>query len=81
MDKKAVLQLAAEQRRTEVAEYQLNIDNYRLALVLIAQMSDKDKEWLGPFIAQLDELLASSLFEQKKSQIMLDVVLLQLGEL
>ena len=67
-------------RTAEVAEYQLNIDNYRMALDLISKMSDEDQVWLEPFVVQLNDLLSSSLFEQKKAQIMLDVVLIQLGD-
>ena len=64
--------LAARER--EIIEYQVNIDNFRLA---IKQVEDAD---LQEFKAQLQNLLASSLLEQKKAQIMHDVIKHQLEE-
>ena len=62
--------LAARER--EIIEYQVNIDNFRLA---IKQVKDAD---LQEFKTQLQTLLASSLLEQKKAQIMQTVIQYQL---
>lgn len=62
--------LAARER--EIIEYQVNIDNFRLA---IKQVEDAD---LQEFKTQLQTLLASSLLEQKKAQIMQTVIRYQL---
>lgn len=71
--KKEILTSAFDARIREVTEYQVNIDNFRLAIERIG--SDPE---LQPFKQQLQELLASSLFEQRKAQVMLDVVKSQL---
>lgn len=67
--RKEILTAALEARIKEVTEYQVNIDNYRLAIERI----DDDEE-LRPFKQQIQALLASSLLEQRKAQIMLDVI-------
>lgn len=57
-------------------QYQTNIDNYRLALDLLAQKPDPD---MTQFAQTLQGLLVSEITEQKKAQIMLDVALTQLA--
>ncbi len=64
-----ILTSALDARIKEVTEYQVNIDNFRLAIERIG-----DDPELQEFKAQLEELLASSLFEQRKAQVMLDVI-------
>ena len=71
-----ILTSALEGRERELIEYQVNIDNYRLALTKI---SDSDEE-LAPFKQQLENLLSSSLLEQRKSQIIRDVIAEQLAD-
>lgn len=66
---KEILTAALDARIKEVTEYQVNIDNFRLAIERIGG----DQE-LQPFKQQLQELLASSVLEQRKAQIMLDVI-------
>lgn len=68
-----ILTAALDARIKEVTEYQVNIDNFRLALVRIG-----DDPELQEFKAQIEGLLASSTFEQKKAKIMLEVVQSQL---
>ncbi len=68
-----ILTAALEGREKELIEYQVNIDNYRLAIEHIG--SDEE---LQPFREQLQNLLASSLLEQKKSQVILTVIKQQL---
>jgi hypothetical protein len=68
-----ILSSALESRIREVTEYQVNIDNFRLAIVKIG-----DDAELQPFKENLQNLLASSILEQRKAQIMLDVIRSQL---
>ena len=70
---KEILTSALDARIKEVTEYQVNIDNFQLAIERIG--SDAE---LQEFKQQLQGLLASSLFEQRKAQIMLDVIKSQL---
>ena len=74
MSKQETLQSAYDARVDEVEQYQINIDNYRLA---IAEIADDDVE-LQPFKQQLQDLLKSSLLEQRKAAIMLKVIKSQL---
>jgi hypothetical protein len=69
-----ILTAALDARVKEVTEYQVNIDNFRLAVARIGA----DPE-LQEFKAQLEGMLLSSLLEQKKAQIMLDVIQSQIG--
>jgi hypothetical protein len=68
-----LLTTALEGRKREVTEYQVNIDNFALAIERIG-----DDEELQPFKQQLQGLLASSKLEQRKAKIMLDVIQSQL---
>lgn len=76
MNKLEVLKQAADARKDEIAGYQINIDNYVLAIPLAE--SDPD---LVDFAAQLRALLASEKLEQKKAKIMLSVLETQIGSL
>lgn len=73
--RKEILAAALDAREQEVMHYQINIDNYRLAIAEIDRRNDSD---LVEFRKQLEELLSSSIREQKKAQIMLDVIASQL---
>lgn len=75
MDKAAILSAALTAREEEVLHYQINIDNYRLAIGKAS--GDPD---LAEFAEQLSGLLESSILEQKKAQIMLDVIREQLEQ-
>ena len=68
-----ILTSALDARIKEVTEYQVNIDNFTLAIERIGDDPD-----LQEFKQQLEGLLASSILEQRKAQIMLDVVQSQL---
>jgi hypothetical protein len=70
---KEILTSALDARIREVTEYQVNIDNFRLAIERIGEDPD-----LQQFKEQLQGLLSSSITEQRKAQIMLDVVKSQL---
>lgn len=71
-----MLRAALEQRTNEVTEYQVNIDNCVLALEAI-----RCEEGMGDFRDQLRNLLDTSRHEQRKAQIMLDVVKAQVEQL
>ena len=68
-----ILTAALEARSKEVTEYQVNITNFSLAIDHIG-----DDPELQEFKANLQSLLESSTLEQRKSQIMLDVIQSQL---
>lgn len=64
-----MLKSSLEGRIREVTEYQVNIDNFRLAIEAIG-----DDPELAGFREQLEDLLQSSRLEQRKAQVMLDVI-------
>lgn len=68
-----ILTSSLDARIREVTEYQVNIDNFRAALAHIGGDAE-----LADFTVQLEGLLASSLVEIRKAQIMLDVIQSQL---
>ena len=68
---------AYEHRKREVMHHQINIDNYQLALVEIAE-NHADNPAMAEFADRLRELLSSSLVEQAKEIIMRDVMAKQL---
>ena len=68
-----ILTSALEARIKDVTEYQVNITNFSLAIERIG-----DDPELQDFKTNLQGLLASSILEQRKSQIMLDVIQSQL---
>lgn len=69
-----ILAINFEARVQEVMHYQINIDNYTLALANIAEMNAADRAELAGFVEQLQSLLASERLEQKKARVMLDVL-------
>lgn len=69
-----ILTAALEARIREVTEYQVNIDNFRLALEACGREAD-----LSEFQGQLQDLLESSIREQRKALIMLAVIQQQLS--
>jgi hypothetical protein len=69
-----ILASALEAREQEIMHYQINIDNYTLALDEISQLSVDERAELSAFAEQLRTLLTSEKVEQKKAQIMYSVV-------
>jgi hypothetical protein len=69
-----ILASALEAREQEIMHYQINIDNYTLALDEISQLSVDERAELSAFAEQLRTLLTSEKLEQKKAQIMYSVV-------
>lgn len=74
MTRHDILLKALDSREQEVMHYQINIDNYVLALEEISNMSVEEQAELSAFSEQLRTLLASEKLEQKKSKIMLAVI-------
>lgn len=64
-----ILRGALEARRREVTEYQVNIDNFRLAIERIGDDPD-----LREYKAVIEQMLAEHLVEIKKAKLMLEVV-------
>ena len=69
-----VLAMALKAREHEVMMYQINIDNYQLALEEISSLSIEEQSELSEFAQQLRTLLMSEIAEQKKAKIMLKVI-------
>jgi hypothetical protein len=78
MNKTEVLQEAKKHRQQSVEHYQINIDNYTLAIAEI-ETNHADDASLAAFKQQLESLLVSEIAEQKKEMIMLTVINKQLG--
>jgi hypothetical protein len=79
MNKEEILATSLDARIQEVMHYQINIDNYVLALEEIDNLPPEERADLLSFAEQLRALLVSERLEQKKSQIMLSVIKRQLG--
>ena len=69
-----ILAMSLEGRVQEVMNYQINIDNYALALEEIANLPPDERNELSKFAEQLRTLLTSERLEQKKAKIMLAVI-------
>ncbi len=69
-----ILSMSLEGREQEVMNYQINIDNYALALEEIANLPPDERNELSKFAEQLRTLLTSERLEQKKAKIMLAVI-------
>jgi hypothetical protein len=69
-----ILKCSLDARIQEVMHYQINIDNYRIALEEISKLGDDDRAMLSGFADQLRTLMSSEKLEQKKAQIMLSVL-------
>lgn len=77
MNKYEILKEALVARQEEIMGYQINIDNYTLAIEHIKASGDVD---LADFCQKLESLLTSEKLEQKKAMVMLFVVQQQVGE-
>lgn len=74
-----ILAASLDARVQEVMHYQINIDNYTIALEKIGNMPSDERAELSAFIEQLRTLLTSEKLEQKKARIMLAVIQQQVG--
>lgn len=80
MNKKEILKAALDNRNQEIFEYQINIDNYRLAIEKINNEYFANPAMIE-FKDRLSKLLEEHLTEQLKSVIIRDVIADQLAEL
>jgi hypothetical protein len=74
-----ILEATLEGRKQEVMHYQINIDNYVIALEEIAKLPFDERNELSSFEEQLRNLLQTEKLEQKKAKIMLSVIQRQIG--
>jgi hypothetical protein len=72
--RKEILAASLEAREQEIMHYQINIDNYTIALKKISELSTQEQAELSDFVQQLKNLLQSEKLEQKKAKVMLAVV-------
>lgn len=77
MNKKQILESALAGRDQELLGYQINIDNYTLAIQHIEASGDRE---LDDFKDKLSSLLKTELLEQKKAKVIRDVIAKQLEE-
>jgi predicted esterase YcpF (UPF0227 family) len=75
MNKQEILTKALEARHEEIMNYQINIDNYTLAVEHINASGDED---LIDFAEKLNQLLRTEKIEQKKAKVIRDVIQKQL---
>lgn len=74
-----ILKSALDAREQEIMHYQINIDNYTLALDEMSKLPADERAELSGFADQIRTLLASEKLEQKKAKIMHTVLLQQVG--
>ena len=74
LTREEILEMSLKAREQEVMHYQINIDNYTIALEEIDSLPPQERAEMSSFATQLAELLASERLEQKKAKIMLAVV-------
>ena len=80
MTKLSILTPALEGRDQELLGYQINIDNYRLAIAKI-QTDHADNDDLQAFRQELEERLSEELRQQARARIIRDVIADQVAEL
>ena len=78
LTREEILSATLKGREQEIMHYQINIDNYTLALEEIGALSAAEAAELASFADKITNLLASEKLEQKKSKIMLRVIQRQL---
>lgn len=77
--RKEILAMSLEAREQEIMHYQINIDNYTLALEEMGYLPSADRAELAGFAEQIRGLLTSEILEQKKAKIMMAVIKKQVG--
>lgn len=81
MNVKDTLAQALQARVDEVALYQINIDNYRLAIAHIGTLGASDQVELDGFKTELEGRLAAEIHQQKRAKVMLAVLQTQVEAL
>lgn len=79
-EKRTILTTNVEMRDKEIADYQINIDNYVRAIAKIEADSSADEDMLT-FKETLQQHLKDSRREQMKAKLIRDVMVDQLAEL
>jgi hypothetical protein len=79
MTRTDILTQALEARDAELLSYQINIDNYRLAIAKI-QAEHPDNQDLAAFREELEIRLAEELRQQLRARIIRDVIADQLQD-
>ncbi|MFN3261623.1 MAG: hypothetical protein ACE37J_13785 [Pikeienuella sp.] len=74
MTRADILRDALAARIAEVEGYQINIDNYALALAHIDAMAEADRAELAGFREELAQRLAAERHQQKRAAVMLAVI-------
>ena len=74
-----ILTTSLDARIQEVMNYQINIDNYAIALEEIGNLPPDARAELSAFTEHLRPLLTYEMLEQKMAQIMLNVIKRQVG--
>jgi hypothetical protein len=72
-----ILSDAKEHRIREIMQHQINIDNYRISIEVIKKDYTEDLA-MSEFAERLQELLASSIIEQRKEKVLLAAIASQL---
>lgn len=80
MNKHTILSPALEGRDQELLTYQINIDNFKLAIAKI-DAEYPDNQDLAVFKAELQERLAEEQRQQLRCRVIRDVIAEQLAEL
>lgn len=79
MTREAILTEALAARNDEIFGYQINIDNYRLAIAKIKAEYPDDQD-LAVFRRELEERLAEECRQQRRAMVIRDVIADQLEE-
>lgn len=74
MNRADILRDALTARIAEVEGYQINIDNYRLAIEHIDAMDEADRAEMAGFRDELTQRLAAEMHQQKRAAVMLAVI-------
>lgn len=72
--KHQTLLAALRHRNSEVESYQVNIDNYTLAITKIEANYADDPDLSGPFKADLQDRLAAEIIQQRRTIVIRDVI-------
>ena len=73
------LQRAYEIRQQEVEDYQINIDNYELAIEVIDALPEEDRTAQSAYRQELVARLAAEKHQQGRAKIMLEVLAKQVA--
>lgn len=78
-DKLEILANNLAYRNDSIKNYQINIDNYSLAIAKIDADYKDDPDLSGPFKADLQQRLAAEIIQQRREIVIRDVIADQLN--